>query len=52
MKTFFNGTKVHAIPPDLFSCAFVTDFQEKKKYFQHVFYKAMYIIFQQQCLTE
>ena len=39
MKTFFNGTKVHAVPPDLFSCAFVTDFQEKKNIFNTFFTK-------------
>ena len=39
MKTFFNGKKVPVIPPLLFNCVFVTDFQEKANIFQSCFAK-------------
>ena len=39
MKTFFNGKKVPVIPPLLFNCVFVTDFQEKANIFNSCFAK-------------
>ena len=51
MKTFFNGKKVHVIPPLLFNSTFVTNVQEKTNIFNSFFAKAMYISFKYQCLA-